>query len=224
VRGVIDALLEVRPVGWIIRAFPAFMALTGFISLIGLAADLQAWRNWLGGIDSAVFPVAISSAILLVGLVLLSHQIRSPRQQAVVSLKSEGSDIPKREPAPSPSQPNDRTPPASEKTRNENLADALQRQLDQGKGLQRNMPPMAGMSLPTQAKTTEADVDVWINRTRRLLKLRPDLLADFNYRPPQSPLHNLIRPRTFEPQYKERLDLHVANLPGIIIELRHQNR
>lgn len=223
-KGVINALLEVRLVAWIIRAFPAFMTLAGLISLISLAADLQAWRDWLGGIDSAVFPVAISSAILLVGLVLLAHQIRSPQRQAAVPLKSGGSDLPKREPAPSPSQRHDSAPPTDEKAREEGLADALQRQLDQGKGLQRNVPPMPGMTLPTQPTTTEADVDVWINRTRRLLKLRPELLADLNYRPPRSPLHNLIRPRTFEPQYKERLDLHVANLTAIILELRHQAR
>lgn len=221
-----DALLDVRPVAWIVRAFPTFMTVVGLISLVGLAADLQAWRELLGGIDSAVFPVAISSAILLVGLVLLSHQIRTPRPRANISPRpdSEGS-ADRRIPASSPSQsrPTTGRPAGGEKTR-ETFGDLLQRQLDKGRALQRNLPPFPGMIRPAQPTTTEADVDVWINRTRRLLRSRPGLLADFNYKPAESPLHRLLQPRTFEPQYKERLDLHIANLTELITGLRQEEQ
>jgi len=89
--------------------------------------------------------------------------------------------------------------------------------------MQKNMPAMIGMADISRPLTTAAEVDVWINRTRRLLKPRPELLADFNYKPPQSVLEGLTRTRTFEPRYKERLDLRVANLIEIVADLRSED-
>lgn len=80
-----DALLKVRPVAWVARALPFFMVFIGLIGLGGIAADLRAWRDLLGGIDSEVVALIIWSAILLVGFLLLGFQLKSPRQHASAS-------------------------------------------------------------------------------------------------------------------------------------------
>jgi len=80
---------------------------------------------------------------------------------------------------------------------------------------------MVRLDRPT---TTAADVETWIRRTRVLLEPTPELLAEFNYKPPQSLLGGLVGVHPLEPNYKAGLDQKIANLGEIIIHLRTQGR
>jgi hypothetical protein len=72
-------------------------------------------------------------------------------------------------------------------------------------------------------QTTGPDVEIWARRVRRLLGgVDPELLAEFNYQPPVAMLASFLAPQTLEPRYKKQLDQRIANLTGIIKDLRHR--
>ncbi|HVY78534.1 MAG TPA: hypothetical protein VG898_08525 [Solirubrobacterales bacterium] len=104
------------------------------------------------------------------------------------------------------------------------LSRLLQRRLDQGVSLRKNIPAMPGMVSPTRPTTTQADVETWARRTKALLEPTPKLLAEFNYKPPRALLDGLLATNPLEPAYKKTLDQQIANLGEIIIQLREQGR
>jgi len=104
------------------------------------------------------------------------------------------------------------------------LSRLLQRRLDQGVSLRKNIPAMPGMVSPTQPMTTQADVETWARRTKALLEPTPKLLAEFNYKPPRALLDGLLATNPLEPAYKKTLDQQIANLGEIITQLREQGR
>lgn len=79
----------------------------------------------------------------------------------------------------------------------------LQRRLDQGVSLRKNIPAMPGIVSPTQPTTTQADVETWTRRTKALLEPTPKLLAEFNYKPPWALLDGLLATNPLEPAYKK---------------------
>lgn len=104
------------------------------------------------------------------------------------------------------------------------LSRLLQRRLDQGVSLRKNIPAMPGMVSPTQPTTTQADVETWARRTKALLEPTPKLLAEFNYKPPRALLDGFLATNPLEPAYKKTLDQQIANLGEIITQLREQGR
>lgn len=104
------------------------------------------------------------------------------------------------------------------------LSRLLQRRLDQGVSLRKNIPAMPGMVSLTQPKTTQTDVEAWVRRTKALLEPTPKLLAEFNYKPPRAPLDGLLATNPFEPAYKKALNQRIANLGEIITQLQQQGR
>jgi hypothetical protein len=104
------------------------------------------------------------------------------------------------------------------------LSRLLQRRLDQGVSLRKNIPAMPGMVSPTRPTATQADVETWARRTKALLEPTPKLLAEFNYKPPRALLDGLLVSNPLEPAYKKTLDQQIANLGEIITQLREQGR
>jgi hypothetical protein len=104
------------------------------------------------------------------------------------------------------------------------LSRLLQRRLDQGVSLRKNIPAMPGMVSPTHPTTTQADVETWARRTKALLEPTPKLLAEFNYKPPRALFDGLLATNPLEPAYKKTLDRQIANLDEIITQLREQGR
>lgn len=199
------------------------LAFTSFLGLIGIGADIQAWQRWLAGIDSWIPYAAAYLLLLLVAFALLAPDVSAWRARRAMAsnVEREEGDRTVREqvevsvPDPAPS-------PLPRKGRK--LSDVLQAQLDEGVRLRKNIPPVPGMPNLTRPETTLEDVEMWIRRTGRLLNDEPELKSEFNYARPKAFLEGLVPPRPFEPRYKKSLDQRIANLSGIISDLRNQNR
>ena len=199
------------------------LAIAGLVGLIGIGADIQAWQRWLAGIDSWI-PYALAYfVLLLVAFALLAPDVSAwrARRSTLRNVEQEEEDRGIEEgveaSAPDPA-------PAARPRTSGKLSDRLQIQLDEGVGLRKNIPPAPGLPNLTRPETTQEDVEIWIRRTGRLLNDEPELKSEFNYVPRKAPLEWLISPHPFEPRYKKPLDQRIANLSGIISDLRNQDR
>lgn len=200
-------------------------ALLAVVGLAGLRDDLDTWGRWLGGVNSDLVYGLLYGLLLLASTGLLVAELLARRGSSANS---------------PPTTPNVRSGPVSASAGHEVLvenavgapqrsssaggatSERLQKQLDEGVRLRRNIPAMPGIASLTSAETTEADVDMWVKRTQRLLRgVDPELLAEFNYRPGRAVIETLL-PSSFEPRYKKGLDQRIANLRGVIDELRHR--
>jgi hypothetical protein len=125
------------------------------------------------------------------------------------------------EPAPAAAPAPRSTPDDAEK---KPLSAILQRQLDRAMRLRAAIPMTAGASLNLmQDDTTEADVETWTHRTRKILEREaPELLPEFDSRPAREAFNAILGPRTLAPRYKQPLDRRIANLRGIIGDLRDE--
>jgi hypothetical protein len=207
-----------------IRGFFALvLALAGFVGLIGIGTDIHAWQQWLAGIDSWI-PYALAYFLLLLGaLALLAPDISAWRARRSTVRKVEGEDGDRAvKEEVEVSVPDPVRPPRPKESRK--LSDVLQVQLDEGVRLRKDIPPIPGVRSLTRPETTLEDVEVWIRRTGRLLNGEPELKSEFNYAPRKALLEGLVPPHPFEPRYKKSLDQRIANLGGIISDLRNQDR
>jgi hypothetical protein len=208
----------------VIRSFVgAVLAIAGFLGLIGIGADIQAWQRWLAGIDSWIPYTVAYLLLLLVAFALLAPDITEwrARRATASTVEREEEDRTVREQV-EVSVPDPVPTPRPKKSRK--LSDVLQAQLDKGVGLRKNIPLIPGMPNLTRPETTPEDVEMWIRRTRRLLDDEPELKSEFNYAPPKAFLEGLVPPRPFEPRHKKSLDQRIANLSEIISDLRNQDR
>lgn len=199
------------------------LAIAGLLGLIGIGADIQAWQRWLAGIDSWIPYVLAYLVLLLVAFALLAPDVsawRTRRSTARNVKQEEGDRGVEEEVEASASDP----APAARPRTSAKLSDRLQIQLDEGVGLRKNISPVSGLRNLTRPETTQEDVEIWIRRTGRLLNDEPELKSEFNYVPRKAPLERLISPHPFEPRYKKPLDQRIANLSGIISDLRNQGR
>jgi hypothetical protein len=200
----------------------AVLAFASLLGLIGIGADIQAWQRWLADIDSWI-PYALAYLfLLLVAFALLAPDVSAWRARRSTAKKVEGGDRDVEEEEEEVSVPDPAPTPRPSKSRK--LSDVLQAQLDEGVRLRRDIPPVPGMRNLTRPETTLEDVKMWIRRTGRLLNDEPELKSEFNYAPRKALLEGLVPPRPFEPRYKKSLDQRIANLGGIISDLRNQDR
>jgi len=208
-------------------AFKLAAAAVGVVGLAGLDDDLGVWGGWLGGIDSALVYATLYVLLFAVSAAALVPDVRRWRAARSVPRPKAPPPVieaPQAEPAPEPPEPRPKSAPQA--VRDEPLSDQLQRLLDEGVSLRRHVPAVIGIGGGfLHQETTEADIDMWARRTQRLLRERPELLAEFNYLPPRARFEALVGPSArLEPRYKRRFDQRIANLTGIISDLRHAGR
>jgi hypothetical protein len=205
--------------------FGVVLGITSVLGFASIGADIEAWQRWLGGIQSWV-PYALAYLLLLlIALALLIPDIsawRARRSTASSPERAEQEDEDRAAGEKAVSVP-DRAP-THQPENGQRLSDLLQAQLDEGVRLRKHIPPIPGMVNLTRPQTTPEDVEIWIRRTGRLLDGEPELKSEFNYRPGKAVLEGLVPPHPFEPRYKKSLDQRIANLGGIISDLRNQNR
>lgn len=188
------------------------------------SADIQAWQQWLAGIDSWI-PYALAYLfLLLIAFALLAPDVLAwrARRSMARNVEREEGDRGDEEEEVEVSVPDAAPTPRPRTSRK--LSDVLQAQLDEGVRLRKDIPPVPGMRNLTRPETTLEDVEMWIRRTGRLLNDQPELKGEFNYAPRKAFLEGLVPARPFEPRYKKSLDQRIANLGGIISDLRNQDR
>jgi len=249
----VASLWSVRTVLAELRKSPAYrrarvvvgglMTLLAVIGFAGIAEDLETWVNWLGGLGSNVVAGVLYGVLLAVGLALLATEgyRKSNREDVAIPIRrAEPKDEPESAPVAAASavaaldQPtaaeSGRAHASESSSRGApRFSDRLQAQLDEGVRLRRDIPGMPGITVTrlVRAETTEADVTMWIKRTERILrKADPELLSEFRYRPGKAILSSFMEGSTIldPPSYKKALDQRIANLRGIIEDLRDAGR
>lgn len=187
-----------------------------------LSARLHLPSPWSFVFAAGIFLLAVAAILSLLTRWHAEPKGASPRQ---ATGKSWTGQPPASAPAPRASRA-----AVSEKRVSETsgeggqLSRLLQRRLDQGVSLRKNIPAMPGMVSLTKPTTTPADVEAWTRRTKVLLEPTPKLLAEFNYKPPRALLDGFLATNPLEPAYKKALDQRIANLGEIITQLREQGR
>ncbi len=231
VRAVVSELRKTRAYRVLKIVSSLAGALFGIIGVAGLFDDIETWGEWIGAVDSGLVYGLLYSVLLTLCLALLATEMwplrakssteaararstPSPRQGVDVRTNSNP------QPPAGPRLPRD--PPAAPHGARK-LSDRLQAELDSAVRLRNNISSMAGVGGfgLVRPETTEQDVDMWVRRTQRLLRDEdPVLLAEFNYRPGKALLDPLLPTQSLAPRYKKGLDQRIANLRGIISDLR----
>lgn len=175
---------------------------------------------------SILFAIGVFLLAAAAILTLKGHP-HPPRKSATPSQRK--ARLPEIQPAGSEQSPRPTSPVSDKKSTSSQaggsqLSQALQRRLDQGVSLRKHIPAMPGMVSMVHPTTTLADVETWVRRTKAILRPTPQLLAEFNYKPPRALLDHLLVTNSLEPAYKKELDRRIANLGEIITQLRDQDR
>lgn len=107
------------------------------------------------------------------------------------------------------------------------LSARLRRFLDDGNTLRSRTPSTVwGGAASSRPATTQADVDVWTKRVRRLLRSAdPELADEFDHTPGTETLSRFLGTgAATEPPFKRHLERRIANLNGIIEDLELAGR
>lgn len=102
------------------------------------------------------------------------------------------------------------------------LVRRLEQLLRQGRGLRRGIPAHEwAVAAAANPVTTEADAAMWARRVRRALRPHPELLEEFDYERPTATLSRVfLVSRDLAPRFKGLMDVRIANLTGIVDDLK----
>ena len=175
------------------------------VGFAGFFDDIATWGLWIAGVKSGYVYGALYGTLLVVSLSVLVAEAWPTSRRGEYPATVMPAQVRSATPAPATvyvpiasstgpatSEPESLPPGSAHSTASHAMGDAdsrklsdrLQKQLDEGARLRRGIPVVAGVSIVARAETTEADFDMWVKRTRRILRnADAELEAEFNYKP-----------------------------------------